>query len=489
MTTGSRSELLESLRPAYSAGSLKQKGEILDSIVAATGYNRKYATQLLIGYQSAPAGKRQRKKMYDDHIHEPLKTLWLAANRVCSKRLVSAIPTLLPILEQRKYLKLSTKQRASLLSMSAATVDRILREDRKEYGPRKRQMSFSNALRQQIPIRTKWENPAPGFCEIDLVTHGGQSASGHFLHTLTLTDIATGWTENQVLLRRTDDFALSAIKAAIREFPVSLLGLDCDNGGEFINHLLDKHCKNEGIELTRCREYRKNDQAHVEQKNGAIVRRLVGYDRFEGKKSLAIMKTLYSVSRLYNNYFQPSFKLLSKVRVGSKVGKTYDVPKTPYQRILDDISVSEKKKDRLRSVFRSLDPVQLLELMRSLQDKLWKTALVDQDAHVHSIAKPTLSRPKKPQKSAPRKPLPHRRRGKKRNTQFDERIWSEQEKNPALSLPSAMKIFEKRFGELAPTRQTVSRRMNEWRDKHPEYSHLYFRNNKRSTGSKSLVTG
>jgi hypothetical protein len=489
MTYDSRIELLESLRPAYTAGSWKDKVQILNNIVSATGYSRKHATRLLAGSLAMPTCKRHRQKTYNDQIHAHVRELWLAANRICSKRLVALIPTLLRILEEREYLKVSDFDRAQLLSISAATIDRMLREDRKEYGPRKRHVSHANSLRKQIPVRTMWDNPAAGFCEIDLVSHGGQSASGQFLQTLTLTDIATGWTENKALLTRTDENALSAIKAAVADFPIPLLGLDCDNGGEFLNHLLDNHCKDEVIELTRCRQYQKNDQAHVEQKNGNIVRRLVGYDRFEGEKSLALMRTLYTVSRLYNNYFQPSFKLLSKVRIASKVIKKYDKPNTPYQRILNDSAVSQKTKQTLSSVFDSLDPVQLLQSMQTLQGKLWQTALSDPDAQVQTITMPKLSRTKTPHKNRPRKPLPHCRPGKKRNTELDLWIWRELDLNPALGLLAMQSFLVGRYSGTAPSNKTVYTKMNEWRDKHPEYAHLYHRSNRRSNRTKSLETG
>ncbi len=489
MTSGSRIELLESLRTSYAAGSWKEKVQILNHIVSATGYNRKYATQLLIGYQSLPSFKRRRVKTYDEQIHAHLKELWLAANRICSKRLVSLIPTLLPILEERRYLTVSDSERTQLLSISAATIDRILKEDRKEYGPKKRSISHTNALRQRIPVRTSWEEPEAGFCEVDLVSHGGQSASGQFLHSLTVTDVATGWTENRALLNKTEQRVLLAIKAVLLDFPSLVLGLDCDNGSEFLNHILVNYCDSAGIELTRSREYRKNDQAHVEQKNGAIVRRIVGYDRFVGKDSLELLTRLYAVSRLYHNFFQPSFKLLSKVRIGSKVKKVYDTPATPYQRMLNNSRVSSETKKLLLTTFETLDPIELLESMKRCQTDLWKTALADPEAHVLMIATPTLKRPKKEAKKKPPKPLPHRRRGPKRNFELERKIFSELKRNPALGVTSLEKILHKYYGEKVASTMTLSRRMNEWREKHPEYGHLYPLVNKRTTRTNSFVIG
>ena len=489
MTTDSRTQLVESLRPEYAAAPWKEKNQILNGVVAATGYNRKYAIQLLVGYQPAPSSTRHRAKTYNDQIHAHLKVLWLASNRVCSKRLVALIPTLLPILESHEYLEVCDFERNQLLQISAASIDRILKEDRKQYGPKKRNPSHRSKLRKQIPIRTAWHDPAAGFCEIDLVTHGGQSAAGRFLHTLTLTDIATGWTENRAILHKTEKNTLSAIQEATADFPVPILGFDCDNGVEFLNHLLDNHCKTAGIELTRSRPYRKNDQAHVEQKNGAIVRRIVGYDRFEGEHSFELLRRLYTVSRLYHNYFQPNFKLIAKERIGSKVKKVYDAPATPYQRMLNNSLVIETTKQALPAIYKKLDPIHLLESMKRYQSELWKTALVDVDAHVLEIATPTLSRPKRPAKKAPRRPLPHRRRGPKRNFDFERKIASELERNPALGLNSLESILYRHYGKQVFSKQTVMRRMNEWRDVHPEYAHLYPEANKRSIRTNSVLTG
>lgn len=488
MTSDSRRELLESLRPAYAVASWAEKVQILTNIVSATGYNRKHATRLLAGSCPIPCSKRQRQKSYDEAIHAHVKTLWLAANRICSKRLVAVLPVLLRLLEEREYLHVSDSERQQLLTISAATIDRILRNVRQDYGPRKRNQASSNSLRKRIPIRTRWDQPLVGFCEVDLVSHGGQSAAGQFLQTLTLTDVATGWTENQGMLTRTEENTLLAIKAATRDLPVPLLGLDCDNGGEFLNHLLDRHCQSAGIEMTRSREYCKNDQAYVEQKNGAIVRQLVGFDRFEGEHSLQLLRALYKISRLYNNYFQPSFKLKSKIRMASKVIKEYDPPKTPYTRMLNDSTVSKETKEKLQLVFESLDPVQLLTSMQTLQNKLWQTAVSDREALVRSISTPKLSRPKKPPKQR-RKLLPHSRRGRKRDTELDVEIWDELDSNPALTLIGIEKILRGRYGEGAPSRQTMCRKMNEWRDRHPEHSHLYPRISKRSTRTKSVQTG
>ncbi|MEZ4489832.1 MAG: transposase family protein [Cyanobacteriota/Melainabacteria group bacterium] len=488
MTSNSRRELLESLRPAYAVAPWAEKVQILNNLVSATGYNRKHATRLLAGSAPLPLSKRERKRTYDDVLLEHVKTLWLAANRICSKRLVAALPVLIPALEAREYIQISDSERQQLLTVSAATIDRMLRKVRQDYGPRKRYFASNTSLRSQIPIRTRWEDPLPGFCEVDLVSHGGQSAAGQFLQTLTLTDIATGWTENQAMPTRTNENALQAIAAAVRDFPIPLRGLDCDNGGEFVNHLLDAYCQNAGVELTRSRAYRKNDQAHVEQKNGAIVRRLVGYDRFEDEQSLHLLTALYRISRLYNNYFQPSFKLQSKTRLASKVSKQHDAPKTPYQRMLADGSVSDEAKTKLRLVFENLDPVELLNSMKTLQSKLWQTSKSDPEALVQSISTPKLKRPKKPQKLR-RKPLPHCRPGRKRDTELDHEIWAELERNPALGSTTIHKILLGRYGEAAPVRQTVLRKMTEWRNRHPEFSHLYPRIKARLTKTNSEQTG
>jgi len=206
--------------------------------------------------------------------------------------------------------------------------------------------------------------------EIDLVAHSGPSATGSFVHTLTMTDIATGWTECVALVVRGGTLVVEAIKRVRVTLPFPLLGIDSDNGSEFLNEQVLAYCSEEKLSQTRSRPYRKNDQAWVEQKNGSVVRRLVGYGRLDGLDAAADLARLYAVSRLFVNFFQPSFKLKAKTRVGARVSKTYYLPETPYARVVASATVTEESKKQLRSQAAELDPLRLLEAIRVLQERL-----------------------------------------------------------------------------------------------------------------------
>jgi hypothetical protein len=234
-------------------------------------------------------------------------------------------------------------------------------------------------LKQRIKVRTfaEWNETGPGFFEADLVAHCGDQAIGPFINSLVMTDIATGWTEFVPLLRKSDADVIAGLEAIRSILPVPLLGLDTDNGCEFINYELLSYCEKEKITFTRSRAYKKNDQAHIEQKNGSVVRRVVGYDRYEGVESLLRLLNLYRVLRLYVNFFQPSCKLAAKTRVGSRTKKIYDTAKTPYQRIIESERVNKDTKQKLAELRNALDPVDLFEQLGTLQEVLWQQAVVD----------------------------------------------------------------------------------------------------------------
>ena len=239
-------------------------------------------------------------------------------------------------------------------------------------GGKRRHAPPSIAIRRSIPVRTfdGWDDPAPGFVEADLVAHSGRTAKGSFVQTLTLTDIATGWTECAPLLVREQKLLTEVLSEMRRRMPFPLLGFDTDNDSVFMNETVKTYCAEAGLEFTRCRPYRKNDQAWVEQKNGAVVRRVVGHRRYEGVEAAAALGRLYVALRLFVNFFQPSFKLARKVRGGAKVSKTYHPPATPYQRLLADTRTSEEVRQRVTATYATLDPVQLLQTIRGLQQEL-----------------------------------------------------------------------------------------------------------------------
>jgi len=374
MSLSSRRELLNRLAPRYRSSTWKGKGRILDEFVSGTGYNRKHSVTLLNqGIRDRAARKRVPPRRYDEAVRLALVTVWKAANRICSKRLIPFLPEFIATLERFGHLSLSEELRERLLSLSPASADRLLYRERHGEGTAISTTRRGKLLKHQIPVRTffDWNDLAPGFVEADLVAHCGDRAEGAFLNTLTLTDIATGWTECLALLRRSEADVSAAIHAVRQRLPFPLLGLDTDNGGEFINYDLLRYCEEEKITFTRSRAYRKNDQAHVEEKNGSVVRRLVGYDRYEGTDAWRALTALYAVLRLYVNFFQPSVKLLSKERKEGRTTKRYDKAQTPYQRILDSSAIGEDRKVQLRESYTRLDPVVILKEVERLQDQFW----------------------------------------------------------------------------------------------------------------------
>jgi hypothetical protein len=274
-------------------------------------------------------------------------------------------------------LKLAAEVGAALLRMSAATIDRALRRVREQAGGRRRRRAVPSVVRRSVPVRTfsDWRDPPPGFFEADLVAHSGPKASGSFVQTLVLTDIATGWTECAPLLVREQHLLIEVLTEIREHLPFALLGFDTDNDSVFINETVREYCRIAGVEFTRCRPYRKNDQAWVEQKNGSVVRRMVGYRRFEGLEAAATLADLYVRVRLFVNFFQPSFKLAEKTREGAQVRKRHHPPATPCQRLLADPKTATAVRDRVTALKAGLDPVRLLAEIRAAQRRL--VALAD----------------------------------------------------------------------------------------------------------------
>jgi hypothetical protein len=379
MSTKSKRELLTTVSPRYVTASGADKQRILDEFVATTGYHRKYAITLL---RHPPLPRRRpitrpRAKTYTPIVQRLLVRLWEIAGRICAKRLVPGLPALVDALERHGELALDAHTRALLLALSAATADRLLAPTRRAALPRGRTTTKPGSLlRHHIPIRTfaDWDDDRPGFLEIDLVAHGGERSDGEYLHSLVLTDITTQWTECIALRNRGEQAVSAAIAHARTLIPVPVLGLDSDNGGEFINHLLFRYCERERITFTRCRPYKKNDQCHVEQKNDSIVRQIVGYDRYEGEEAYEALGRLYRSVRRQTNYFQPSVRLVSKQREGGKTIKRYDVAQTPSQRMRASTEVAETVKARLHDDYLLLNPAAVHREIEAAQAALWRLA-------------------------------------------------------------------------------------------------------------------
>jgi hypothetical protein len=374
MSMTTRKELTEAIGARYLAASKSEKQKILEEFVALTGCHRKHAIRTLNGKAAADVEEKRRNRVYDEVTLQALIMLWEAADRVCGKRLKALVPMLTDAMERHGHIELDPIVKAKVLTVSAATIDRMLAGTRLQIdGQRKRRKGVGAAIRRSIPVRTfaDWGDPLPGFFEMDMVEHyNGPKTDGDYLHTLVLTDIASGWTECFAMRHRSQALVIDGLDKVADDLPFPMLGVDSDNDSAFMTQDVFDYCVAHRLVQTRSRAYKKNDQAWVEQKNGAIVRRLVGYGRLSGTDATKTLALLYASARLYINFFQPSFKLKSKTRDGARVKKLYHPPATPCDRIIAHPAVDPAVKEKLVAQFQSLDPVRLLQQIRIAQQAL-----------------------------------------------------------------------------------------------------------------------
>jgi hypothetical protein len=371
-------EYAQALRSRYFGASRAEKGKMLDEFTQVTGWHRKAAIRLLRRLSQPRTGKRRgRPRKYGSEAAEALKAVWEAGDRLCSKRLQPFIPEMLKVLRQHGEQQIDVAMKGLLCQMSPSTIDRLLRNYRKVGGRRGLTTTRPGSLlKSLIPIRTfaDWQENKPGFLEVDLVAHCGDSAEGFYLNTLCAVDVASGWTECRPVWGKGQERVGGAVHKIRQRLPFPLLGLDSDNGSEFINQHLFSYCQREKVTFTRSRSYKKNDSCHVEQKNGNVVRRLVGYDRYASKAAYQSLGRIYDCVRLYLNFFQPTMKLLSKTRHGARVHKVYEKAQTPYQRILKLGVLNEAKQAELATTYSGLNPVRLLKQINSNLEQLWRMA-------------------------------------------------------------------------------------------------------------------
>jgi hypothetical protein len=376
MSHRSKREMIEAIRPRYLKANKTGKAQILDELIATTGYHRKYAIRIL-KHSPKPKGlpKPGRRKVYQGAVVQALEKIWGIYGRICSKRLHPFLPEGIGILERCGELSLLPEIKALLLRMSRSSIDRCLKKAR--FTQPQHGLSTTkpgSLLKKAIPVRTftPWQDEQPGFLEIDLVAHCGFTTEGTYLNTLTATDLATGWTECLALANKTQLAVSQAIVQLRHDLPFALLGLDSDNGSEFINETLYRYCLTEQITFTRSRPYQKNDQAHVEQKNWSVVRHTIGYDRLETADELTLLRSIYTDLRLYINFFQPVLKLVDKQRIDGKTVRTYDQATTPYRRVLALVSLPLEVKARLMAQYVQLNPVALRDSIDTKVGLLWK---------------------------------------------------------------------------------------------------------------------
>ena len=378
MSLKSKHELLEVVRPRYLKATKIEKQKMLDEFTAATGYHRKHAIRVLKNQSQVQNHLNRKTKtyktLYRGEVVQVLEQIWEIYGHICSKRLQPFLPEAIKVLERCKEIEFSNDTKELLLKISSARIDRCLRPVRIKTPHGLSTTKPGSLLKNLIPVRTftEWDAEQPGFMEIDLVAHCGNTTEGQYLNTLTCTDISTGWTDVTALPRRSKEAVSQAIHRMRQRLPFPLLGIDSDNGSEFINDLLYGYCLDEKITFTRSRPYKKNDQAHVEQKNWSVVRHTVGYDRWETDQEFAILESIYADLRLYINFFQPSFKLIAKERIGNKTIKRYDTAKTPYQRVLERKDISLESKARLMNLYVQLNPAELRRSIDLKTAKLWK---------------------------------------------------------------------------------------------------------------------
>ena len=382
-----RGAALDAARRRYRGLSVIGKRRLLDELQELTGYHRKSLLRLLNRPEpvavAEPGGsllqpdKPHHRRRYGPEVLEALVPLWEGSDRLCGKRLQALLPLLVESLESHGHLSLDPAVRESVLAISSATIDRLLSPIRKQSGGNgwRRPPRAYSAVRRRVPVRTfkGWEDHSePGWLEIDLVAHCGGRMEGRFLWTLVATDIATGWSESLPIVMRDGAVVLTALQLIRRQLPFPLRGIDADNDPVFMNQLMEAWCNRPGQEivLTRSRAYQSNDQAWVEQKNGMLVRRVVGYQRLVSLDAAQVLGELYGALRLFTNLFQPSFKLKSSERDGGRIKRQHHPPRTPLQRLLATGQMSEERADQLRELQRGSDPLVLLETIRRCQGRL-----------------------------------------------------------------------------------------------------------------------
>lgn len=378
LTMTERIILTKTIKDRYRKATKIRKSDILTEFCDSTGYNRSYARRVLGSAKKPgrPPHYGPRKRLYDYDVFLVLRKLWVIADGICGQRLAPYLPELIRVLEEKKELRISRRLRKKVMHISASTINRMLKATKKQYQLRgKSTTKPGTLLRSSVAVRTfdDWNDVTPGFFETDLVAFCGDSVQGEYINGLNLTDVATGWAVLDAVMGKGQYRVHQAIDQARTRLFFPLRGLDPDNGTEFINWLLKRYCETNHITFTRIRPNRKNDNCYVEQKNYTVLRRFLGYARFDTEEQFMLIKKLVPLVELYVNFFQPVMKLTEKQRVGTTVKKRYDTAKTPYQRVLDSGVLTEENKTKIQDVYNTLNPVELKRKINWLTVKLNRT--------------------------------------------------------------------------------------------------------------------
>lgn len=376
MDLHSRRALMDSMSERYRRASKTSKTRILDEVCAATGFHRKYAIGRINLVETCRLSKtiahRKRKRFYGREVLTVVEKVWEEAGYPWSVRLRAILFLWLPAIRKRFPLTRATE--AQLLRISPRTIDRALAGKKRElrrrlYGRTKP----GTLLRHQIPIKCEhWDVKSAGHLELDTVSHCGGNGEGLFAHSFNLTDIGSTWVETRAVMGKGEVGILKAFTEMSEALPFKVMDIDSDNGSEFINHNLYSYCQGRDIGFTRSRPYKKDDNAHIEQKNWTHVRKLIGWDRYETPEAIHALNDLYANElRLYMNLFQPSVKLIRTVRKGSRKTRRYDQPRTPLDRLVDMPGANRQKVEQLLQLRSRLDPFTLAGIIRRKLDRIW----------------------------------------------------------------------------------------------------------------------
>lgn len=357
-----RHSVVRAFSNEYKRARKRGKTVLLDRLTKTTGYSRKHLMEILPNPHKKIRIKRHRPSPYLP-ILKPLTRLWAVGNYACGERLAPIIPVYLSALKRHEHWTVSREENTLLCRISPATIDRLLRHERRRIGGKSRARTKPGSLlKNQIPIRTfaDWTEKKPGFLEIDTVHHCTEDNKGDYIYTLDTTDVCTGWNECRAFMGKSESHTIEGLEIIRKRLPFPLLGIDFDTGGEFVNWHLIRYSKRNQITYTRAREEKKNDQNYIEQQNFSVVRRFVGYQRLDTYKQLRILNQLYNLLSDYQNFFQPVMRLKEKVRNGTRLTRRYDTPKTAYQRVLVYPETNPEVKKKLRKRFLTLNPRRLL---------------------------------------------------------------------------------------------------------------------------------